>query len=74
MSSFPTKTLMQSIVVVKRICEGLQVVPLSVELVEGTVAESVAWAREAEKYLIAKAKGVPYKPEVRDLNEEIFHD
>lgn len=74
MSAFPDRAVAQSVVVVKAICQGLRVVPLSVELVEGTSAEGEAWEREAEKYLIARAKGVRYKPDVRDLNEEIFGD
>lgn len=72
MSAFPHRTLLQAVVVVKAMCNGMRVVPVGVELVEGTIYESEAWEREAEKYLIAKAKGVRYKPDVRDLNEEIF--
>lgn len=74
MSAFPQKTLLQALVVVKAMCSAMRITPISVDLVEGTPYEDDAWLREAEKYLIAKAKGVRYKPDVRDLNEEIFHD
>lgn len=72
--SFPIRTIAQSVVVVKRMCAALGVTPLAVELVEGTSAERDAWEKEAVKYLIAKSRGRIYKPDVRDLNEEIFED
>lgn len=72
MSAFPERTVAQGIVVVKAMCYGMGVTPLTVELVQGTSAEHVAWRQEAEKYLIAKAKGVRYKPDVRNIHEELF--
>lgn len=74
MSAFPHRTLQQAVVVVKAICQGLEQLPLSIELAQGTTAESAAWEREAEKYLIARAKGVRYQPETRNFNEEVFGD
>lgn len=71
MSAFSARTVAQAVVVVRAMCHGWGVTPLSVELVEGTRHEPVAWEQEAEKYLIAKAKGVRYKPEVRDLFQEL---
>lgn len=70
MSHFPEHTLAQAVVVVKAMSRGYGIVPLLVELVENTSAEEDAWRKEAEKYLIARAKGVRYKPETRDWSEE----
>lgn len=72
MSHFPERTLAQAVVVVKAMARGYGVTPLVVELVEGTSAEDDAWRKEAEKYLIARAKGVRYKPETRDWSEEFL--
>lgn len=68
------RTLLQAVVFVKAYCRATQQTPLIVSLVEGTSAEEDAWRKEAEKYLRARREGVKYKPDVRDLNEEIFHD
>lgn len=72
--SFDERTIAQSIVVVKRMCEARGEMPLAVELVEGTSAENDAWRQEAVKYLIAKSQRRIYKPDVRNLDEEIFED
>lgn len=69
-TAFPLRTLMQAVVVVKAMSRGFGVLPLSVEIVQGTSAEEHAWQKEAEKYLIAKAKGVLYKPEGRNWEQE----
>jgi hypothetical protein len=68
------KTIMQSIVVIKALCRARGIVPLSVELVEGTSQEYYAWRQEAAKYLTAKREGRIYIPETRNLDEEIFGD
>lgn len=72
MSAFPHRTVAQAVVVVKAICQGLGVTPLRVSLVEGTSAERDAWEHEAEKYLIARAKGVKYDPETQAFDEELL--
>lgn len=72
--SADTKLLMQAVVVVKAISSGRGVMPLAVDLVEGTSAEYDAWLGEARKYLTAKREGRTYIPEGRNIDEEVFGD
>lgn len=68
------KLMMQAVTVVKAIARGRSIIPLAVDLVEGTSAEEHAWRQEARKYLTAKREGRKYIPEGRNWDEEIFHD